>query len=272
MMSPRRDGKPSALMEVLQSPRTAVPSLLRSSRQLGTSRSCHTPNTHGQALPAEDAGVLADVSSSGAVAAKGNGTSGNSSGSGGNSAPATAAESNPMLQSLAKVKANRVFRKSDSRVAAGAIDALLSSLTAPLPSRVAGLGQQQLATRKPARLPAAATALQRHNMEGLPAASFFDWDSAAATRGNSHSGGAGGFYRGTSQHSVSDGGGRVGSKHLPLAGELKVAAACCGAMQNAFLWAVGWCWISIQYNTIQYNTCSGLKPAPALASEPIVRS
>jgi hypothetical protein len=29
---------------------------------------------------------------------------------------------------------------------------------------------------------------------------------------------------------------------------------------------------TIQYNTIQYNTCSGLKPAPALASEQIVRS
>jgi hypothetical protein len=29
---------------------------------------------------------------------------------------------------------------------------------------------------------------------------------------------------------------------------------------------------TIQYNTIQYNTCLGLKPAPAPASELIVRS
>jgi hypothetical protein len=31
----------------------------------------------------------------------------------------------------------------------------------------------------------------------------------------------------------------------------------------------GWCEV---FNTIQYNTFSGLKPAPALASAPIVRS
>jgi hypothetical protein len=233
VVSPRRAGKPSALMGVLQSPRAGTSSLSRSSRQLGTSRSSRLPLAAGAQPATEElavaaaAAAAANVSSSGGAAAAQ--SSGNSNGSGSSNASGLAAESsNPMLQSLAKVKANRVFRRSDSRVAAGAVDALLNSLTAPSPSRVAGpqQQQQQYGARKPRGLPGVAAALQWHNIEGRPAASFFDWDNAAVPGSHSYSGSGcgsgagGGFCRGTSHHSVSDGGAVVGPKHWPLAGEL----------------------------------------------------
>jgi hypothetical protein len=140
------------------------------------------------------------------------------------------------------VKANRVFRRSDSKVATGAVDALLNSITAQSASRVPGLQQQQqCGTRRPAKLPGVAAAVQRHNMEGWPAPSFFDWDSPAVPGSHSYSGSGaggvggvgGGFYRGTSHHSVSDGGGRISPKHWPVAGKLNAERRAAAAARFA---------------------------------------